>query len=89
MTNSFCQNDSDVMLKILLPLIIELIMILCSFCVCCDIDFFFSVPEKLPSSYLIETSQSSEYCLKTFLIHENFASSVELIGISVGIRWSL
>ena len=57
LTKSFRQNVSDLMVKILPLLVIEKPFM-------CYLWFdFFSVLEKLGSCCLIETSQSSKYCL--------------------------
>ena len=76
------------MLNILLPLVLKLDIILSPLCVCCDA-IFFSALEKLQSCCLIEISQSSCHYLKTYLIHENFVSSVIFIGLIEDIRWNL
>ena len=49
---------------------------------------FFSFLEKLLSLCSMEALQSSKYCKKTFLSHENRGSSMEVNGIGDGLHWN-
>ena len=76
------QNVSGLMLKKeLLLLIIELVVVILNQ----SIVIHLWRPQKMTNS-LNEASQSSKQCLKTLLIHKNCGSSVQVNGISYGIR---
>ena len=79
---------TDLMLKILLPLVIEN-----PFTCMLWFEFFFSVLEKLRSCCLIETSQSSKYCLAKDISKPlsicTITQTVKVSVISNGIHWNL
>lgn len=45
-TKSFSQNVSDLLLKILLPIVIKLAVILSPLCFCCDVNNLYFYVEK-------------------------------------------